>query len=146
MPDECICLLIFLTPLQFSLFSYWAIIAVIWFRYGFLSTVLNIPVDIDEMPATLLKKRFCHRCFPFRLSKNTFFAEHLRTTTSEITHCWTLISIAISIFREEVYCSLGVKSQRTWSQPPFTCSKLRMGSWFCNGGWEIFKVFLAFPS
>ena len=36
-------------------------------------------------PATLLKKRSRHRCFPvnlFEIFKNTFFTEHLHTTAS----------------------------------------------------------------
>ena len=36
-------------------------------------------------PATLLKKRLWHRCFPVnfvKISKNTFLTEHLRTTAS----------------------------------------------------------------
>ena len=37
-------------------------------------------------PATLLKKRLWHRCFPVNFAKffkNTFFTEHLRMTASE---------------------------------------------------------------
>ena len=37
-------------------------------------------------PATLLKKRLRHRCFPVNCAKkfkNTFFIEHLRATASE---------------------------------------------------------------
>ena len=36
-------------------------------------------------PATLLKKRLCHRCFPVNFAKflgTTFFTEHLWTTAS----------------------------------------------------------------
>ena len=33
-------------------------------------------------PATLLKKRFQHRCFPVNNFKNTDFEEHLRTAAS----------------------------------------------------------------
>ena len=39
-------------------------------------------------PATLLKKRLWHRCFPVNFAnffKNTNFKEHLRTTSSENT-------------------------------------------------------------
>ena len=38
-------------------------------------------------PATLLKKRLWHRCFPVnfaKISKNTFFTEHLWATASII--------------------------------------------------------------
>ena len=40
------------------------------------------------LPATLLKKRLWDRCFPVnfvKFFKNTFYTEHLRTTTS--VHC-----------------------------------------------------------
>ena len=42
--------------------------------------------------ATLLKKKLWHRCFPVnfaKLSKNTIFTEHVRTTASRIKGLYT---------------------------------------------------------
>ena len=39
-----------------------------------------MPESFRRQPATLLKKRLWHKCFPM---KNTIFTEHLRVTSSE---------------------------------------------------------------
>ena len=48
---------------------------------------MKTPVPEAQRPATLLKMRLWHRCFPvnfFEISKNTFFTEHLWTTAFDI--------------------------------------------------------------
>ena len=50
--------------------------------HGYLFSIASVA---GLRPATLLKKRLWHRCFPvnfFEISKNTFFTEHFRITTS----------------------------------------------------------------
>ena len=46
-------------------------------------------IKLQAWPATLLKKRLWHRCFPVnfaKISKNTFFTEHLWLTASDFVH------------------------------------------------------------
>ena len=45
-----------------------------------LGSFLNNVADLR--PATLLKKRFQHSCFPVNIFKKTYFGEHLQTAAS----------------------------------------------------------------
>ena len=47
------------------------------------SLFFNKVAGLSLQPATLLKKRLWHRCFPVYFAN--FFTEHLRATTSELS-------------------------------------------------------------
>ena len=48
-------------------------------------------------PATSLKKRFQHRCFPVNIFQNTYFEEHLRTAASRQVSCWNFATTHFAI-------------------------------------------------